>query len=307
MWPAMLCALTKSATAASASAVTDRPSRTRFRRARIKCVRLAMLSSRTKPSTVAGVLGSCLVTKVRYLLTRVTVSARSPETSGHCARTAEGRPSISLTVMRGLRGCASDCCPCSIVGHAPWASPATGPPDTGAGSHTEAARSVEEGRRGLGPPVAGVGDCPRGRLAEQAGARSDASWAPAQGAAWLCTSDPLKGRPNWARALLHRGHPHALGPWPPRKTRGQKPARGIEASLSSLPCRTYREGTHGAVQHELVVKHREGQDQRNTERSRLVFGPSPSKRSASRRGSSVSRIFRESARGSSFHGAAWPM
>ena len=29
---------------------------------------------------------------------------------------------------------------------------------------------------------------------------------------------------------------------------------------SSLPCRTYREGTHGAVQHELVVKHREGQD-----------------------------------------------
>ena len=170
---ALLCALTKSATAASASAVTDRPSRTRFRRARIKCVRLAMLFSRTKPSTVAGVLGSCLVTKVRYLLTRMMVSARSPETSGHCARTAEGRPSISLTVMRGLRGCASDCCPCSIVGHAPWASPATGPPDTGAGSHTEAARSVEEGRRGLhstpGPPVAGVGDCPRGRLAGAGG------------------------------------------------------------------------------------------------------------------------------------------
>ena len=138
---ALLCVLTKSATAASASAVTDRPSRTRFRRARIRCVRLAMLSSRTKPLTVAGVLGSCLVTKVRYLL--------SPETSGHCARTAKGRPSISLTVMRGLRGCASDCCPCSIVGHAPWPSPATGPPDTGAGSHTEAARSVEGGRRGL--------------------------------------------------------------------------------------------------------------------------------------------------------------
>ena len=30
--------------------------------------------------------------------------------------------------------------------------------------------------------------------------------------------------------------------------------------LSSLPCRTCREGTHGAAQHELVVKHREGQD-----------------------------------------------
>ena len=86
---ALLC--TKSATAASASAVTDRP--------RIRCVRLAMLSSRTKPSTVAGVLGSCLVTKVRYLLTRVMISAGSPETSGHCARAAEGRPSISLTVM----------------------------------------------------------------------------------------------------------------------------------------------------------------------------------------------------------------
>ena len=101
---ALLCVLTKSATAASASAVTDMPSRTRFRRARIRCVRLAMLSSRTKPSTVAGVLGSCLVTKVRYLLARVMVSAGSTETSGHCARTAEGKPSISLTVMRGLRG-----------------------------------------------------------------------------------------------------------------------------------------------------------------------------------------------------------
>ena len=31
-------------------------------------------------------------------------------------------------------------------------------------------------------------------------------------------------------------------------------------SLSSLPGRTYREGAHGAVQHESVVKHREGQD-----------------------------------------------
>ena len=60
---------------------------------------------------------------------------------------------------------------------------------------------------------------------EQAGSESDASWAPAQGAAWLCTSDPLKGRQDWARALLHRGHPHAPGPWPPRKTRDQKPAR----------------------------------------------------------------------------------
>ena len=155
MWPAMArmhnprvgeCLIskraTKSATAASASAVTDRPSRTRFRRARIKCVRLAMLSSRTKPSTVAGVLGSCLVTKVRYLLARVMISAGSTETSGHCARIAEGKPSVSLTVMRGLRGCASDCCPCSIVGHAPRASPATGPPDTGAGSHTETAWSA---------------------------------------------------------------------------------------------------------------------------------------------------------------------
>ena len=53
-----------------------------------------------------------------YLLTRVMISAGSPETSGHWARAAEGRPSISLTVMRGLRGCASDCCPCSTVGHA---------------------------------------------------------------------------------------------------------------------------------------------------------------------------------------------
>ena len=113
---ALLCVLTKSATAASASAVTDRPSRARFRRARIKCMRLAMLSSRTKPSTVAEVLGSCLVTKARYLLARVMVLAGSTETSGHCARIAEGKPSISLTVMRGLQGCASDCCPCSIVG-----------------------------------------------------------------------------------------------------------------------------------------------------------------------------------------------
>ena len=80
---ALLCVLTKSATAARVSAETDRPSRARFRRARIRCARLAMLSSRTKPSTVAGVLGSCLVTKVRYLLTRVRMSAGSPETSGH--------------------------------------------------------------------------------------------------------------------------------------------------------------------------------------------------------------------------------
>ena len=37
---ALLCVLTKSATAARVSAVTDRPSRARFRKARIRCVRL---------------------------------------------------------------------------------------------------------------------------------------------------------------------------------------------------------------------------------------------------------------------------
>ena len=45
---------TKSATAARVSTVTDRPSRARFCRARIRCARLAMLSSRTKPSTLEG-------------------------------------------------------------------------------------------------------------------------------------------------------------------------------------------------------------------------------------------------------------
>ena len=114
---ALLCVLTKSATAARVSAVTDRPSRARFRRARIRCARLAMLSSRTKPSTVAGVLGSCLVTKVRYLLTRVMISAGIPETSGHWARAAR-RQTLNITDRNEGRGCASDCCPCSIVGHA---------------------------------------------------------------------------------------------------------------------------------------------------------------------------------------------
>ena len=127
--------------------------------------------------------------------------------------------------MRGLRGCASDCCPCSIVGHAASASPATGPPDTGAGSHTKAVRSVEEGRRGLRLLGRRWQTLEADHVAvwqEQAGPESDASWAPAQGAAGLCTSDPLKGRQDWARALLPRGHPHAPGPWPPRKTRDQR-------------------------------------------------------------------------------------
>ena len=41
-----------------------------------------------------------------------------------------------------------------------------------------------------------------------------------------------------------------------------RPERSVATlhSLRSLPGRTYREGAHGAVQHELVVKHREGQD-----------------------------------------------
>ena len=41
-----------------------------------------------------------------------------------------------------------------------------------------------------------------------------------------------------------------------------RPERSVATlhSPSSLPGRTYRDGAHGAVQHELVVKHREGQD-----------------------------------------------
>ena len=127
--------------------------------------------------------------------------------------------------------------------------------------HGRLRREGEASIRLLGRRWQVLGTAPVAAWREQAGAGSDASWAPAQGAAWLCTSDPLKGRPNWARALLHTIHPHAPGPWPPRKTRGQKPARGKRPHIvRSLPCRTYREGTHGAVQHELVVKHREGQD-----------------------------------------------
>ena len=68
---------------------------------------------------------------------------------------------------------------------------------------------------------------------EQAGPESDASWAPAQGAAGLCTSDPLKGRQDWARALLPRGHPHAPGPWPPRKTRDQEASPHCTAAVVS--------------------------------------------------------------------------